>query len=107
MSQLMILAGLRHLGPAVLQEAKNMPILNDIMDHEVLGPEIRRRWEAGKAEGKAEGELTILHGQIEARFGSIPAWLEERLLSSSATDLQALGIRLLRAGSVEDLLGEQ
>jgi len=28
-----------------------MPILNDIMDHEVFGPEIRRGMELGRQEG--------------------------------------------------------
>jgi hypothetical protein len=81
------------------------------MDHDFLGPKLRKSREQGKAEGRAEGraegELTILRGQIEARFGSIPAWLEQRLLSSSAADLQALSLRLLRAGSIEELRGPQ
>ena len=54
-----------------------MPILNDIMDHEVFGPDLRMSWETGRA----EGQLTTLRGQIEARFGSIPSGLEGRLLA--------------------------
>ena len=42
MAELPILACLRTLGGEVTKEAKRMPILNDIMDSEVLGPLIRQ-----------------------------------------------------------------
>src|SRR5205085_4845599 len=45
------------------EEARKMPILNDILDHEVLGREYKR--------GLQQGELTVLRRQIEKRFGSI------------------------------------
>jgi Lon protease-like protein len=40
-SKLMILAGIRQLASVVEQEAKQMPIHYDILDHEVIGPAIR------------------------------------------------------------------
>jgi len=73
-----------------------MPILNDIMDHKVLGREYKR--------GLQQGELTILRRLIEKRFGTIPAWAEERLTSHSATELETLSVRVLDANSLEDLL---
>ena len=73
-----------------------MPILNDIMDHKVLGREYKR--------GLQQGALTVLRMQIEKRFGAIPAWAKERLNSQSATELEALSVRLLDANSLEDLL---
>ncbi len=73
-----------------------MPILNDIMDHKVLGREYKR--------GLQQGELTILRRLIEKRFGTIPAWAEERLTSHSATALETLSVRVLDANSLEDLL---
>src|SRR5205085_2680809 len=42
LGSLLILAGLRrNLGHTVEEEAKKMPLLNDIRDHEVLGREFR------------------------------------------------------------------
>ncbi len=73
-----------------------MPILNDILDHDVIGPEYRR--------GVQEGELKILHRQIEKRFGKLPQWAEERLASRTAIELEELGVRTLDAESLEDLL---
>ncbi len=53
-SKLMILAGIRQLAGLVEQEAKHMPILNDIMDHDVIGPAIRQGLKKGKAQGISE-----------------------------------------------------
>jgi hypothetical protein len=94
--RLMLLAGLRNLGKVIEDQAKQMPILNDILDHEVLGREYKR--------GELTGELKLLRLQIEARFGAIPAWAEERLSGMSAAEIEALSVRLLGANSLEELL---
>jgi hypothetical protein len=96
LGQLIILSGLRGLEEVVEEEIRNMPILNDIMDHKVLGREYKR--------GLQQGELTVLRRQIEKRFGAIPSWAEERLSSHTAAELEALSVRLLDANSLEDLL---
>ena len=92
LGQLIILAGLRQLEETVEQEARKMPILNDLLDNKVLGREFKR------------GELTVLRRQIEKRFGAIPSWAEERLVDRSAADLEELSVRVLDAQSIEDLL---
>jgi hypothetical protein len=96
-----ILAGLRKtLGNLVEEEARKVAILNDILDHEVLG----REYKKGRQEGELKGELTILRRQIEKRFGSVPNWAEERLAKLSAKELEELSVRVLDAKSIEDLL---
>jgi len=106
--RLMLLAGLRSLGKVIEEEAKQMPILNDILDHEVLGREYKRGRAEGELEGERKGELKgelrLLRGLIEKRFGAIPAWAEERLSGMSAAELEALSDRLLNAQSLEELL---
>src|SRR5437667_178682 len=92
LGQLIILAGLRQLEETIEQEARKMPILNDLLDNKVLGREFKR------------GELTVLRRQIEKRFGAIPSWAEERLVGRSAADLEELSVRVLDAQSIEDLL---
>jgi hypothetical protein len=54
-AELMILAGLRKLGTIIEREMEQMPILDDIMDHDVLGPERRRGIALGGAEGLTSG----------------------------------------------------
>jgi Domain of unknown function (DUF4351) len=90
--QLLILAGLRRLEDKVEQEARKMPILNNILDHKVLGREFKK------------GELTVLRRQLEKRFGPLPAWAEERLASYSASELEDLSLSVLAAQSLPDLL---
>ncbi len=77
-----------------------MPILNDIMDHKVLGREFKR----GLQEGRQEGEIRIVRRQIEKRFGPIPDWAEDRLQKLSEAEIESVGDRILDAPSVEDLL---
>ena len=104
LAQLLILAGLRHLEQAVEQEARKMPLLNDILDNKVLGREFKRGLQQGLQAGERKGELTVLRRQIEKRFGAIPGWAEERLAGRSTAELEDLCVRVLDAQSIEDLL---
>ena len=97
LDRLVILAGLRKmLGTIVEEEVKKVPILNNILEHEILGREYKK--------GRQEGELTILRRQIKKRFGSVPKWAEERLVKLSAKELEELSVRVLDAKSIESLL---
>ena len=100
LSELLILAGLRSLAAVIRQEAQQMPILNDIMDHEVFGPEIRR----GMEMGRQEGERQLVLRMVEKRFGAVPPWAKQRIESMSVVDLEAAGIRLFDVQSIEELL---
>jgi hypothetical protein len=73
--ELIILAGLRQLGAIIDRETKKMPILDDILEHDLRGPAIRR--------GRQEGEQTIVLRQIEKRFGAVPAWARQHLEAMS------------------------
>jgi hypothetical protein len=74
-----------------------MPILDDIRDHDLLGPVIRR---ARQEEGK-----TIVVRQIEKRFGTVPAWARQRLEAMSTADIEEVALSLLDAHNLEELLG--
>jgi hypothetical protein len=98
LQELAILGGLRGLGAIIKQETTNMPILDDIMDHDLFGPAIRQ--------GRLEGEKAILTRIIEKRFGSIPVSARQRLECMSVPELEDAALRLLDVGSLEDLLGK-
>jgi len=104
LSQLLILAGLRHLEETVAQEVRKMPIFIDILENKVLGPEYKRGLQEGELIGELKGERKVLRRLIEKRFGPIPGWAEERLASRSAPELEELSLRVLDAQSIEDLL---
>ena len=86
-----------------------MPILNDIMDHDVLGPIFREGKQAGLQEGLQEGlqkgELAILRRLLAKRFGTPPAWVEERLANLATAELEDLSLRLFDAHSIDELFG--
>jgi hypothetical protein len=90
LEQLLTLAGLRKLGP-VVEEASHMPITENILDHEIIGPAIRR------------GQQRTLRLLIQERFGKVPGWLKDRLAQASSGELDALTKRILNAKSLEDL----
>src|SRR5205085_5310160 len=69
LGQLLVLAGLRKLGLVVEEEARKVPILNSILDHEVLGREYKKGLQEGKLQGELQGERRVLRRLIERRFG--------------------------------------
>jgi len=73
-----------------------MPLMDSILDNQVLGREYKR--------GRQEADLANVRRLIERRFGAIPAWAEERLAARSAADLEELIVRVLDAPTLEDLL---
>jgi predicted transposase YdaD len=111
--EFIILAGLRRLGAIIQEVTKTMPILDDIMDHDLLGPVLRRGLQQGRVEGLAEGrvegrvegEQTVVMRQIEKRFGPVPSWARERLEAMSAPEVEETALRLLDVRSLEELLG--
>jgi flagellar biosynthesis/type III secretory pathway protein FliH len=104
-----------------------MPILDDIMDHDVIGPAIRQGIEQGLQQGLQQGlaeglaqarsevllraqeearhqeALVILRRQINARFGPLSSAHEEQLGKLSLPELEDLGVRLFTATSMTDL----
>ena len=79
-----------------------MPILDDIMDHKVLGRERKRGMELGGA----EGQRGLILGLLSRRFGPVPDWAVKHLDSLSTAELEPIALRLLDAQSIEDLLGQ-
>jgi predicted transposase YdaD len=107
LKKLMILAGLRKLGDSIRAAVKHMPILNDIMDHDVLGPIFREGKQEGLQEGVQQGELAILRRQLAKRFGTPPAWVEERLAKLSSPELEDLSLRLFDIQSIDEIFGRE
>jgi hypothetical protein len=91
LAELSILAGLRSLGGEVSRGAREMPIQEDIRDHDYFGPLIRR------------GMLAMLEKQIEKKFGGIPPPIRKRLDALKPAQIEAASLRLLDAQRIEDL----
>jgi predicted transposase YdaD len=111
LTQFLIISGMRTLEETIKEEALKMPILNDIMDHKVLGPAIlqgrREGRQEGLQEGRQEGKQEVLRRILEKRFGQIPEWVEKRLTGLPAADLDEVGVRILDASTFEDLFPQK
>jgi hypothetical protein len=73
----------------------------------------KRQWlqeglEKGRAEGLTEGlmkgEAALLLRQLERRFGALPTEVRARVAAADTAALEAWGLRVLDAGSLEDVL---
>jgi predicted transposase YdaD len=102
--ELMILAKLRRIEAIIMKETQTMPLLDSIMDHEILGPEFRRGLAQGEERGLAKGERKLLRHQIESRWGPLPAWAEERLSVMTTAEAEEVAVRFLDAESLAELL---
>jgi len=98
-AELLILAKLRQLSSQVKRETREMPILEDIMDHDVIGPAIRK----GLRQGRVEGQVEMLLSLIEKRFGRVPPAVSDRIATLKPAQLKRVGLRLLDAQRIEDL----
>ena len=76
-----------------------MPITEDIMDHDIIGPAIRK----GLAQGRVEGQVEILLSLIQKKFGRIPPAVSQKLSALKPAQLKRVGLRLLDAQRIEDL----
>jgi len=107
LAQLLVISELRDLADLVQEETRKMPILDDIMDHSVLGPVLRQGREEGLKEGLKEGRedmgRRISRRSIARRFGTVPVWVEARLASLSADELEALNDRLPEVSDIKEL----
>ena len=83
-----------------------MPILNDIMDHDIIGPAIRQGMQQGRLEGLQEGMQRlrdVIRHLIEKRFGALPTRLEAQFLGLTAAELDTMALNVIDAESVEAL----
>ncbi len=106
-TKLMILAGVRHLAAVVEQEARQMPIHYDIMDHEVIGPAIRKGLIQGKAQGRAEGKIegaaALAERLLTTRFGPLSPKTKKSLAKLTLPELEDLAVKILTAKSIPEL----
>lgn len=64
------------------------------------------RWEGrqeGRQEGLQEGAQRIFCSLLMHKFGELPAWALEKVAAASADTTERWSLRLLDAGSLEDV----
>ena len=64
---------------------------------------IERGLQQGPLEGRQEGESLVLRRLLTRRFGSLPAWVEQRLEQASPAELEQWVERVLDARTLEEV----
>ncbi len=59
----------------------------------------------GEKRGRQLGEAALLLRQLERRFGVLPDWARDRVTAADTATIEEWGLRLLDAGSLEEVLG--
>ena len=117
-TQLAVLAGLRKLSGKLRMEMKHMgSVYVDFEKNEILRDVIHKVLDRGKAEGRAEGEARgeargealgmqkVLREMLLAKFGRIPAWADRRLKQATPDQLSQWSKLLLKANTLQEVLG--
>jgi len=103
LTQLAVLAGLRRLDKTIKMEMKQMGAYVDIQKNEIL----REICDDVRAEGKAEGALSVLTYQLEMKFGPLPGWATARLRKASPEQTRRWTRKVLTASTLEAVLGRR
>jgi hypothetical protein len=61
----------------------------------------------GRQEGRQEGEAKLLLRLLERRFGALPHQVTDRVRAAEISVLEEWGMRILDAGSLEDVFAER
>jgi predicted transposase YdaD len=119
LTQMAILAGLRGASEQLTMEFRAMGInvdieqnvfLRDIWDRaraEGLAEGKAAGRAEGRAEGKAEGMAIIVRELLEAKFGPLPQWAQDKLARATAIQAERWVRKLLKADTLEGVLGRK
>ena len=119
LAQILVLSGLRGMVGKVELEMKNMSVVIDIRKNHVLmkwrkeaieeglAEGIARGIAEGKAKGHAEGRAGLLRQVLEAKFGALPAWAQDRLLKGSTRDFDRWAKKVIAADNLEAAIGKR
>jgi hypothetical protein len=84
--------------------------LPDIDDYHEVHAMLEQRVEQWNREliekGRQEGEVRLLMRQMARRFGPLPDWVEPRLAQATEAELEALGDKVIDAGSLDAVFAD-
>ena len=88
-----------------------VPKVNDLLEIKDMLTEHSRSWThqwkmEGLAEGRQEGQATMLGNLLTRKFGPLPASVQQRLKNAPPQDLQTWSLALLDAHSLDDVFND-
>ena len=76
-------------------ELKAMGITTDITKNEFVQDVIR------------DDRANMLRGQLEAKFGNLPKWVDQRLEAATSVQVERWSKKILSANTLEGVLGKR
>lgn len=67
---------------------------------------LRKGKREGQREGKREGQRLLLERLLNQRFGTLPSEAITRLRAATSSDLEAIGLRIFTAATLDEALGK-
>ena len=89
-----------------IEEHKNMKYITSIERIGIAKGRVEGRIE-GRVEGRVEGESKLLKRQLERRFGALPAWAIELLSNANEPSLEAWGVAIFTAQTLEAVFNSE
>ena len=65
---------------------------------------IEKGLQQGMQQGQRQGEAALLVKLLERRYGPLPGWAHERIEQAERDQLEEWGLRVLEAGSLDEVL---
>ena len=102
----MLGASLAPLAPGVRVPDELLEVRNMLATRAEVWKQQQRREGKQRAEqrGRQAGEGALLRRQLERRFGALPGWALDRIAAADTAALEDWGLRVLDAGSLDDVL---
>ena len=95
LTQMVLLCGLRRLTGRLTMELKTMGATIDIAKNEILRDLM---WDR---------EANIVRMFLQAKFGELPKWADERLARAKSSDIPRWTKKFVKAETLEDVLGKK
>jgi hypothetical protein len=95
LAQLVLLCGLRQLTGRLTMELNTMGATIDIAKNEILRDLVR------------DGQVAIVRVLLEAKFGKLPKWVDERLAHAKLSEVERWVRKTLTADKLEGVLGKK
>jgi hypothetical protein len=99
LSQLVLLSGLRRLTGRLRMELKIMGVTTDFTKNEFVRDAIR--------DSVRDSLANMLRGLLTTKFGKVPKWADERLEKATSAQIERWSKKILRAETLEDVLGRK
>jgi hypothetical protein len=98
-SQISLLSGLRRLTGRLRMELKAMSVTTDFAKNEFVQEVVQ--------EAVRDRLANMLQGLLEARFGRLPKWVDQRLESATSVQVERWSKKILTADTLEGVLGKR